>query len=253
MIAFATLFLGLVLGVQPVEVMVAPEVARVDLLVDGELRQRLVVPPWRVPCDLGETLAPRRLEALAFSADGRELGRVAQWLNLPRPPAEAQVLLEGGEEGRGVVARLSWDSVADRDPTTIEVAFDGRPLVIADPRRFLLPDHDPEQLHFLRAELTFEGGASSVLEATFGGTYADRIERDLTGVPLALDRDRELPDAAGMTGWLSRDGETLEVVAVDAGPADVLIVRDQGAQPDLDALAAPAGLRRSGVGLGGPG
>ncbi len=254
MIAFATLFLGLVLGVQPVEVMVAPEVARVDLLLDGELAQRIEAQPWRVPCDLGRTLAPRRLEAVAFAADGREVGRAAQWLNLPRPPAEAQLLLEGGQDGKGVVGRLSWDSIADREPTAVVLTLDGRPLAVEDPRRFALPTHDPEQLHLLRAELTFAGGVSSVLEATFGGTYADRIERDLTGVPLALDRDRELPEAAGMTGWLSRDGETLEVVAVDVGPADVLVVRDQGAQPDLDGLTGwRHSLRRSGLGLGGPG
>lgn len=254
MIAFATLFLGLVLGVQPVEVMVASEVARVDLLVDGELAERLTGPSWRVPCDLGETLSPRRLEAVAFDAAGREVGRVAQWLNLPRPPAEAQLLLEGGSDGKGVMARLSWDSVADRDPTAVEVTFDGRPLALEDPRLFPLPAHDPEQLHFLRAELIFAGGATSVLEATFGGTYADRLQRDLTGVPLALDGDRDLPEANEMAGWLSGDGEVLEVVAVDTGPADVLIVRDQGAQADLDAMSGPgAGLRRTGPGLSGPG
>ncbi len=251
MIAFATLFLGLVLGVQPVEVMVAPAVVRVDLLLDGELAERIEAPPWRLPCDLGRTLAPRLLEAVAFDAEGQEVGRVAQWLNLPRPPAEAQLLLEGGRDGTGVVARLSWDSIADRDPTAIEVTLDGERLASEDPHRFALPAHDPEQLHFLRAELTFAGGVASVLEATFGGTYADRLQTDLTGVPLALEPGGELPDPTTMTGWLARDGESLDVVAVDAGPADVLIVRDQSAQPALDALAAPAGLRRSGLGLGG--
>jgi hypothetical protein len=98
-IAFATLFLGLVLGVQPVEVMVAPEVERVDLLLDGTLARSLAGPPWRVPCDLGPLLTPRRLEAVAYDAGGRELGRTAQWLNLPRPPAETEWMLEEGDGG----------------------------------------------------------------------------------------------------------------------------------------------------------
>lgn len=254
MIAFATLFLGLVLGVQPVEVMVAPSVARVDVLLDGSLACRMEAAPWRVPCDLGGELAPARLEAVAFDTDGGEIGRTVQWLNLPRPPAETRVLVEGGEGGRGVTARLSWDAVADREPSEVRVTFDGRPLTPQDPRRISLPAHDPEQLHFLRAELTFPGGASSVLEATFGGVYADRLERDLTGVPVQLEGDGDLPEASELAGWLAGQQEALEVVAVETGPADVLVVRDLGAQEDLNRLALPgSGVRRTGPGLTGPG
>ncbi len=246
MIAFATLFLGLVLGVRPVEVLVAPEVTAVDLLLDGQPAARLEGPPWRAACDLGSTLVPRRLEAVAYGADGGELGRVGQWLNLPRRQAEAQLLLQPGTAGSGTVVRLSWDSVLGGEPTSAEITFDGRPLDVRDPGRFELPPHDPEQLHFLRAELVFPAGVTSAVEATFGGTYADRVQRELTGVPLALDGRHELPPAAEMAGWLARGGRALEVVAVDETSAEVLLVRDLGAQADLDALtAAGAGPQRA--------
>lgn len=254
MIAFATLFLGLVLGVQPVGIMASPEVAHVDLLLDGVLATRLDGPPWRAPCDLGTTLAPRRLEAVALDSQGREIGRTAQWLNLPREAAEVQLLLEGGQSGHGVVARLSWDSVGGGEPSAVEVSFDGRALPVEDPRRVALPSYDPEQLHFLRAELLFAGGISSVVEATFGGAYADRLQRDLTGVPLAVEPRRELPAATQMTGWLAHAGRPLDVLAVDEGPAEVLLVRDVGAQRRLDDLASPArSPQRTGPGLQGTG
>ena len=97
-VAFASLFLGLVLGVQPVDLVVGDGVARVELLHDGRACGEADEPPWSVPCDLGDVLAPHRLEAVAYGPGGDELGRASQWINLPRPEAEASVVLEGIED-----------------------------------------------------------------------------------------------------------------------------------------------------------
>ena len=89
MIAFASLFLGLVYGVETVQVVVGEAVVAVELRLDGEAVRVLRQPPWRAECDFGSELAPRLLEAVAFDAADRELGRASQWLNLPQPRAAA--------------------------------------------------------------------------------------------------------------------------------------------------------------------
>lgn len=102
-VAFATLFLGLVLGVQPVELVVGADVARVELLLDGELVGQRTGPPWEIPCDLGGEFAPHELVAVARDADGEELGRVRQWINLPAPEARAPVAVDRAGDGRADV------------------------------------------------------------------------------------------------------------------------------------------------------
>ena len=52
-----------------------PAVVRVDFLVDGERRVVRGAPPYRGEVDLGDLPRPRRIEAVAYDAEGRELGR----------------------------------------------------------------------------------------------------------------------------------------------------------------------------------
>lgn len=244
MIAFATLFLGLVLGVQTVEVMTSDDVVRVELLLDGRPLALIEAPPWAVEVDLGTELAPRALEAAGYDAAGREIARATQWLNVPRQPAELEILLEPGESGRGAVARLSWDSIAGTAAPSVRATFDGIDLPVADPRRIELPAHDPRQLHFLRVEATFDEHVGTVAERVLGGTYADQLSAQLTAVPVHLTARGDLPSAAALDGWVTVDGEPVPVLAVDAGPADLIVVRDPSAQPLLDSLAAPGSALR---------
>lgn len=232
MIAFASLFLGLVLGVQPVEVVVGEGVARVELLLDGEVVGTAERPPWTVPCDLGDTLAPHELEAVAYDASGEEVGRARQWLNLPRPEAEASVVLEGAEDGVDGVARVAWGTVVDDLPLGVTASFDGRPLTVTDPRRIELPDHDPESLHFLRVEVDFASDLTAVSEVVFGGSYQGQSATELTAVPVLVSGDGTPPPAA-MDGWLDVAGRQVSPVAVDDGPAEVVVVMDRAAQEEL--------------------
>ena len=68
MIAFASLFLGLFLGVKPVEMVVGEGVAAVELRLDGRSMGTLRGAPWRRELDFGSELAPRHLEAVATPA-----------------------------------------------------------------------------------------------------------------------------------------------------------------------------------------
>lgn len=109
MIAFVTLFLGLVYGPVTVELSAAPGVARIELSVDGENVAELAA-PWTARLDLGPEIAPRELVAVAKDAEGRPVGEVRQWISRPRPGAEASFVVEKASSGTGRAARLHWPS-----------------------------------------------------------------------------------------------------------------------------------------------
>ena len=230
-VAFTTLFLGLTLGPHPVAVTVGEPVAAVELLLDGVAVGRLEGEPWTTSVDFGPVLAPHVLEAVALDAGGAELGRAGQRINLPRPPAEAEVVIERGAEGDPTVARLSWESLAGAEPRSVTAVFDGRPVEVADPHRIVLPPHDPERLHFLRVEIEFTDNVSTVVEATFGGLYQDRAETELTAIPVAPTGDDVSLSLDEIDGWFATvDGEPLRPVAVEEGPGEVVAILDGGAQ-----------------------
>ena len=110
-IAFVTLFLGLTLGVRPVEIRITGPVNHVELRLDDTVQKIMTAPPWRTAIDLGDHLLPHRLAAVALDAAGRELARAEQTINLPRRSAEAQIILERDLTGKPVRAHLLWQSV----------------------------------------------------------------------------------------------------------------------------------------------
>ncbi|HEX6198750.1 MAG TPA: hypothetical protein VF150_00680 [Thermoanaerobaculia bacterium] len=236
-IAFATLFLGLVVGTQPVELVVGADVARVELLLDGQVVGDRAGPPWEVPCDFGEELAPHELVAVALDAEGKELGRARQWINLPRSEAEATVVVEGAEDGKDAVARLSWENLTGEEPLSVSVVFDGEELTAEDPRAIPLPAHDPEQLHFLRAEIGFSANLSAVTEVVFGGAYRGDAATELTAVPVEVERHRRDLEPGALAEHLTVDGSPVTPVAVEEGPAEVVLVMDRRAQEGVRLIA----------------
>ncbi len=235
MIAFTTLFLGLILGVRPVELTVGDGVTAVEILLNGRQVAVLTEAPWRVDCDFGDELAPQELVAVARDAGGREIDRVRRWINMPQPPAQVTVVLDGGGDAPRV-ARLAWESRIGDRPRAMKVSFDGVPLAVEDPRRIVLPPHDERQLHFLRAELEFSDQVASVAEVTFGGTYSDQVSTELSAVPV-LTRKKKFSKPEAFAGLLRVDGEPLQVVAVDKGPALAVIVPDHASFEAVDQLS----------------
>src|SRR5262245_40827760 len=155
MIAFATLLLGLISGVYPIEVTVGGQVTAVEITLDGAPAGRIDGPPWVARIDLGSDLRPRELTAHGLDAEGKEIARVSQWLNLPRPPAEVEVVLENGADGAPKAAVLTWQSVNGVQPVSIGLTLDGEPLVVDAHGRAALPASDLKLLHVLSAELWF--------------------------------------------------------------------------------------------------
>jgi len=237
MVSFASLFVGFVIGVVNVELMASGGVDRVSLLLDGrpvaELRE-----PFRAAVDLGCDPAPHELVAVAWDAAGKEIGRARQLINLPRPTAEASLVLEAGRGGTGRVARLTWRALVGEVPKALSVTFDGEPLPIADPRRIELPPHEPAQVHFLRAVLEFDEGVSASAELIFGGSKRSEALAELTAIPVELEGEASPPSAAEMTGWLEARGVPLEVEGVEAAGVDVVFVVEGSAIRQLRRAAS---------------
>ena len=236
-VTFLTLFLGLVLGPQEVQVATDPSVAWVSLRVDDRHVARLEPPEWKAVLDFGDRLTPHLLEAVAFDADGQTLGRAEQWLNLPGPTADAQILLEGVQTGSAVTAQVSWQSVTGDAPTAWRVSFDGQPIEVASLRRFALPHADPEQLHFVRVELDFPENVTALAEATFGGFYADQVSTELTALVLTAEDGATFPKMEELeivaTNGPNKPAEPMKVVALDQGLIDIHVIRGGSAHAPL--------------------
>jgi Ca-activated chloride channel family protein len=87
---------------------VGPEVARVDYLLDGERLAAAAKAPFAGKLDFGALPVPRRLEAVAFDAAGRELGRDAVELNSGAAPFAVRIV-----EPRGPIAGGAVDLEAE--------------------------------------------------------------------------------------------------------------------------------------------
>jgi len=222
-IAFLTLFLGLIAGVHPVTVSVTGPVAAVEIQLDGASAGRARSSPWTVPVDFGADLAPHELLARAFDSEGHEISRTRQWINLPRSAAEVQILLDRNEKGIATGARLSWVSVFSEEPTTLAVTFDGRPLAVRGNETFALPAYDPSTTHLLSASAEFPKGLRGRADAVIGGRTASEAASELTAVPVRLPE--KVADVSGFEGGLLRAGAPVHPIALERGPAEVILIR----------------------------
>jgi|GEM_PF-475646 len=245
-----TLFLGLTTGSQTVALSVEGPAARVELRVDGEVCGERQRPPWLFRCDFGEELAPHRLEAVAYDDEGRVLARTGSHANLQPRQAEAEMVVERDAEGRAEALRVVWDAVADSTPTSLLVSFDDVPLELpeaapsAGSLRLPLPDHDPRQIHFASAELTFPDGTAARADVAFGGALSDEVNTRSSGIPVILAGGPAgggpVSPAEAAAGLASRrpgaGGAPLRALAFEGGEADVVAVVEASAAAELAAL-----------------
>jgi hypothetical protein len=233
MVTFISLFLWLMTDVHQVEVSVDPSVVSVQIVLDGRSIGVATAPSWSVPCDFGEKPRPHELVAVAYGEDGVELGRARQLINLPRPDAEVEIVLEVGKAGAPEQLRVITESSERFEPLAIFVTFDGRALQSSGDGRFLLPEHDQGQVHIISAEAYFPGGLTARSDVTFGGAYGSRVATELTAVPIILDR-RDRPDVDRLQGMFRVRGKPVQVAAVEQPGARVYLVRDHGAWPSTN-------------------
>ena len=243
MVTFLTFFLGLTVGLHTVEVAVDETVVTVEIRLDGNVVGRLEGAPWRLKCDFGLRLLPHQLEAIAFDELGREVARVEQRVNLPRPAAEATLALTDHSEGRYHGAALAWRTVEETAPLEVRVSFDGEELEVAGGRQVDLPVHDPQRIHILSAELVFPGEIRVRTELAFGGQYGEAISTELTAVAVDLLMGRRVPTVAALKGWFRAKGEEARVVAVERGRSEVVAVRDRSSFESLTEIGREAYLQ----------
>jgi hypothetical protein len=234
MIAFVTLLLGLISGTYPIEVAVGGPVVAVEYVLDGAPVAEVKGPPWIAKVDLGSEIRPRELTVRALDAEGQEIARVTQWLNLPRPPAEVEIVLEKGTDGAPRAAQLTWQSVSGINPASLGLTLDGQPLRVDGNGRAPLPVTDLKVLHVLTAELWFPPGILARKDVVFGGEYGSEVSTELTAVPVRMRPGTALPPPEQLQGWFATDGQALPAAAVEDGPGKVIVVRVPGGREVLD-------------------
>jgi hypothetical protein len=215
-----------VVGTVPVRVVVGGPVASVEIALDGKPAGVLQGPFWTGDLRIGPELAPHELVAHALGADGKELASARQWLNLPRPPAEVEVLVERNAAGLAKRATFSWESLTPHGPTSIRAKFNGVPLPVSKDRSAPIPAYDPEQVQLLSVELEFEDGVRARKDLVLGGRTGEHAETELSAIPIRLAEGAAKPSAAGLQGRLLRRGDPLAVAAVEQQNGILVVVRD---------------------------
>lgn len=228
LLAFECVLLGLVVGVQPVALQVSSPVAAVTVLLDQEEVATLTAPPWELPVDFGARPMPRRLSAVGRNAAGEVVAATERLINVPRPDAQASLILQRGDSGRPSSVSLVWDSFAhptDR-PVEIAVELDGTRLQVDDPARILLPDLDLGESHLLTARVDLPGKRSLVTGLVFGGGLLESTAVRLTSIPVEADRAAAADLLQEARSRVRVAANAAEVVAIDDGPAHALVVVD---------------------------
>jgi hypothetical protein len=232
MVTFLSLFLWLMTDVHPVKVAVDPGVASVEIFLDGEKIGIAAAPKWEFDCDFGQQLRPHRLEAVARSEAGEELGRAVQFVNSPRAQAEVNVIFEAEAPEAPTRLRVISESGERLEPLAIFVTFDGLILRRSTDGLFELPAFDPRQTHIVSAEAHFPEGITARRDVTFSSTFGGRVATELTAISVTVDERREL-SASELEGLFRAGGKLLAVAAVERQGARIYMVRDQGAWPAL--------------------
>ncbi len=246
MIAYAFLLLGLVVGPHEIELVVEPPVVRAIVELDGVPIAHLDGPEYRFTFDLGDRLYPHILVAIGLDAAGREVGRAEQRVNVPQTLAHVAILLDGDDPRQPKHGRLMWQHIAYGEADQIDLRLDGQRLILADDGSFAVPDRDPNRLHTVSAALRFGDGSRYRAERSFGGPAGARINIEQTGIPIRAPYGS--PSRRQLNGRLQIGGQPASVVAIEKGPAKIVMVVDPGATSALRELA-PFDLSTANVGL----
>ncbi|HYB53153.1 MAG TPA: hypothetical protein VEG84_04735 [Thermoanaerobaculia bacterium] len=239
MISFLTLFLGLMAGEHLVEASVTGPVAAVVMQLDGVEVARVESPPWKATVDFGKELAPHELVARALDSGGREIDTARQWVNLPRQPAEIEVLLERNAFGAASGMKLALASILGPQTVSVAVTFDGRPLTVGQDLHVDLPAYDNATTHLLSVTARFPSSLQSRKDLVLGGGASGEAKSALTALPVRW-KSQEPPTAASLARVFARNGQPLVPAAVERGSVLLLIVRDLSADEARTRLGSGA-------------
>jgi hypothetical protein len=235
-VRFLTLFVGLVVGQQNVELAVTGAVSRIELRLNGTVLAATSQEPWTVRCDFGNRPRPGRLEVIGLDSRGLEVGRDVQWINLASQRADAAILPEVDDSGALVGARLTWSSPEFRKPKKVSAMVDGDEVEIKRAEFIDLGRVPRDGLHLLTVEILFPDGVSVRRELAFGMGFSGDHSLGLTALPVVLGSIDELPGPAQMEAWFVHHGQPVEAAAVERGIAQLVVVVDPAVRSQIEEL-----------------
>jgi len=217
-IVFLSLFLGIVAGRNPISLQVSGPVKTIRMYVGDREAAVLTQPPWRATIDLGTELTPRALSAVGFDAKGVEIARATQVLNLPRPEAEFDIVVDQGR------VTLPWRHLMGLKPTGASVTFDGKPVAVDENLRGKLPRLAMDTPHVIAAEMHFQDGFVARRERVLQTEMSDSVGTELTPV---IVRETAAQHPASWDGCLvAANGKAVRTAAVEDPRALLIVVRE---------------------------
>ncbi|HEX2163865.1 MAG TPA: VWA domain-containing protein, partial [Thermoanaerobaculia bacterium] len=166
------------------ETVVAPDVARVELRLDGRRAAVVAAAPFAAVLDLGRLPLPRRVEAIAFDAAGGELGRDETTVNGGSGRLRVRLVEPAGGRAIGLVTVAAEVEVPEgRRLDRVELYWrDRRVATLFQPpfrHRLMVPPEAPQGL--LRAVArTLDGGEAEDAVLLNGAGPAERVDVALT-------------------------------------------------------------------------
>jgi hypothetical protein len=170
---------------------------------------------------------PQQFTVIAYDKDGDEVGRDEQAVNVARPLAEVGIVLDRDNATGHMTAKLAFTHYRRRKLASVVVSLDGRRISKGLATSIPLGVIEGHGMHFLNAEVEFEGGVSAKKEVVFGGVYSDYMPAELT--PVAVRQKHTLPNApATVDSCFSVDGRALQTHAIERGESAVYFIRNGG-------------------------
>ena len=222
-IVFLSFFLGLVTGFQNVSLRVDDGVKSVRIELGGHEVARMERAPWSARVDFGPSLTPRELTAIAYGADGKEITRIAQVINLARPAAEMEIVIRRDGQ-RPVEAELVGRHRLHKSATGAKLSIDGAPVPVGREFHARLPELDPAHPHVVSAEIEFEDGAVARRDIVLSsGAFSRSVESELTPMLVISEGNRSDPI---LETCFTSGGAALKATAIEQSDALVVMVRD---------------------------
>ena len=220
-VVFLSLFLGLVTGIQSVDLRVDANVHMVRIELAGREVGRLTGAPWSAKVDFGSELIPRELIAIAYDAKGKEIARASQLTNLSPPPAQLEIVIRS-ESKRPVDAELVGRHRIHKRPEEATLFVDGAPVRMGRDFRARLPNLDWAHTHVLSAEMRFEDGLVARRELVIEGRFSGSAGSELAPVLVSMNGRQ----SESLEGCFSAGDILLRASAIEKTNALVIMVKD---------------------------
>jgi hypothetical protein len=236
-IVFLSLFLGLVTGVQNVTLRVDDGVRSVRIELGGREVARMTSGPWSARVDFGAALRPSVLTAIGYDVDGKEMTRVAQTINMSRPPAELEIVIRRDGK-RPIEAELVGRHRLHKSAERAKLSVDGTPVRVSRDFRASLPSLDTAHPHVVSAEMQFEDGEVARRDIVLSASAFSRsVDSELTPMLVMSDGDAK---TVSLEHCFASGGVPLKATAIEKSDAFVVMVRD----PATRAIVLPAAQAR---------